>query len=133
MRVVVKKKSDFNQVKVDFTKRSKSLTIPNQALTLGQILDRFTRNIPVDIVRRDPVYHDQNEFDLEKMSRMDFADQQEFADQMARRAQDQENELIERKRKEDDRRMKEDVDAAAKKVQTGPNPGEGKETSPNPA
>lgn len=57
----------------------KSKTIPDQSLSIKEIVDRYVRGIPVDITEKKPVYVDQNDHDLEKLSRMDFGEKAEYA------------------------------------------------------
>lgn len=54
----------------------KKSVVPNQALTLQQILERFTRGEAVNVAR-DGNYHD-GEDDLEKMSHLDLVDKEEY-------------------------------------------------------
>lgn len=65
--------------KVDFKKTRPSKTIPDQSMSIQEIVRRFVRGIPVDIVEKKPVYVDQNDHDLEKLSRMDFGEKAEYA------------------------------------------------------
>lgn len=65
----------------------KSRTIPDQSMTIEEIVKRFVRGIPIDIVQKDPVYIDQDEHDLEGLNRMSFSEKAEFAEQMKERAQ----------------------------------------------
>lgn len=70
----------------DFKAKRPSMTVPNQSMSIDEIVKRFTRGLPVDIVQRQPVYLDQVEYDFEKLSRMDFGDKAAFADEMAAKA-----------------------------------------------
>jgi len=70
-------------------KRTRPLqTVPDQSMTIPQILDRFTRNLPVGGKTNKPVYVDQTSFDLEALGRMDFHEKAEFAAEMAARAKE---------------------------------------------
>lgn len=80
----------------------KSQTIPDQSMSIQEIVRRFVRGIPVDVVQRQPVYVDQSNHDLEAMSRMDFADKAFQAGEM--RAQ---NEQVEAQIKAERQAMKE--------------------------
>lgn len=66
--------------------RSSSATLPNQAMSVNEIVKRFVRGVPVGVVKREPIYVDQNDMDLEKVSRMDFGEQYEMAEQFRNRA-----------------------------------------------
>lgn len=58
------------------TATGKKLVVPNQSISLEEILRRFTRGEPLQI-GRDVQYH-ESEDDLEKISKMDLVDQEEF-------------------------------------------------------
>lgn len=75
-------------VEVDYTTvRATSQTIPDQSLSINEIVARFTRGIPVDTQVKRPVYADQNDYDLEKLSRMDFAEKAQLAGEMRENAE----------------------------------------------
>lgn len=71
-------------------------------MSIQEIVKRFVRGIPVDVVQRDKVYVDQSEIDLEKASRADFAEKAELARHMSEIAQSKRDDLeeIERLRSE---------------------------------
>lgn len=58
---------------IDYSKLGKSLTVPDQSLSIQEIVRRYVKGIPVDVVQRQGVYVDQDLHDLEAMSRKDFA------------------------------------------------------------
>lgn len=58
---------------IDFNKVGKSMTVPDQSLSIQEIVRRYVKGIPVDVVQRQGVYIDQDLYDLEAMSRKDFA------------------------------------------------------------
>lgn len=76
--------------------RRKSRTIPDQSMSIREIVKRFVRGVPVDILQREAVYSDQNDHDLEKLSRMDFGDKAEYARRMSEQAQSLGTELQEK-------------------------------------
>lgn len=80
--------------KIDWKKRRKSIAIPDQSMSIQEIVKRFVRGIPVDIIQRDAVYSDQDH-DLEKLNRMDFAEKAQFAQDLAQRSQTQLDALLE--------------------------------------
>lgn len=51
-----------------------SKTVPDQSMSIREIVDRFVRGIPPDVVQRESVFVDQVDFDLEKLSRLDVTD-----------------------------------------------------------
>lgn len=83
---------------VKYNKRRKNRTIPDQSMSIKQIVEKYVRGIPVDVVKRQPVYIDQSQHDLEALSRMDFAEKAELAEQMRGEAQAMESQLNERER-----------------------------------
>lgn len=82
--------------------RRKNRVVPDQSMSIQEIVKRFVRGIPVDVVQRDKVYVDQSEIDLEKASRADFAEKAELARHMSEIAQSKRDDLeeIERLRSE---------------------------------
>lgn len=58
----------------------KKSVVPNQALTLQEILARFTRGEAVNVAREGN-YHDGPD-DLEKVANMDLVDKQEYIDNL---------------------------------------------------
>lgn len=85
------------------------LVAPNQALSLRQILERFTRNQAVP-VGRDHSY-DEGEDDLEKVAHMDLVDKAEFVEKLKQTQKDFEKQekakaAAQRKKLEDEERQK---------------------------
>lgn len=80
-RVVVLRE-DYERKPVKGHLARASRTQPNQGLTIRDILERFTKRLPVDVKMYDPVYLDQTEHDLEKLNRMDFDDKIRFGEQL---------------------------------------------------
>lgn len=99
--------------KIDYGKVRKSMTVPDQSLSIDEIVKRYVRGLPVDVIQRQGVYVDQNDHDLEKMSRMNFADQADMAEEMARKAEQIEEQHNERVREHLERKNEE---AAKKKA-----------------
>lgn len=88
---------------VDYKKRRKSLTLPDQSMSIQEIVRRYVKGIPIDVVQRRPVYTENTGMDLEQMSRMDFADKAALADEMRLEAEGLKEQLI----ANDDQRRKE--------------------------
>lgn len=82
--------------KINYSKRRKGRAIPDQSLTIQEIVKRYVRGIPVDVLQRTPVYSDQEDHDLEKISRMDFGEKAAYAAQQAEQAKQLRNELNEK-------------------------------------
>lgn len=70
--------------------------MPDQSMSIREIVRRFVRGIPVDVIQHEPVYSENDEHDLEKLSRMDFGAKAEFAEALGREAAQLESELNER-------------------------------------
>lgn len=68
-------------------KVKKSRVLPDQSMSIKEIVRRYVRGIPIDVVQREPVYLDQSEHDMEKLSRMDFGEKAEYAQVMAAEAE----------------------------------------------
>lgn len=85
----------YIQPKIDWKKRRKSSAIPDQSMSIQEIVKRFVRGIPVDILQREAVYSDQNDHDLEKLNRMDFAEKVQFARDLRQRSEAQLDSLLE--------------------------------------
>lgn len=58
----------------------KKIVVPDQSLSLQEILDRFTRGEPLEI-GRDVQYHESDD-DLEKMSHLDPVDKAEYIEKL---------------------------------------------------
>lgn len=99
---------------VKYGKVRKSKTIPDQSMSIQEIVKRFVRGIPVDVVQRDPVYIDQEEDDLERLSRMDFGEKAEYAAALAERNARVQAELAEAERNESEAKQKAAKEAAEK-------------------
>lgn len=77
----------YTEPKIDYKTRRKSVVVPDQSLSIKEIVSRYVRGVPADVIRREAVYVDQNDFDLEKLSRMDFAEKAEIASQLKTEAE----------------------------------------------
>lgn len=101
---------------INYKGRRASIAIPDQSLSIQEIVKRYVRGIPVDVIKRQPVYNDQNDHDMEKLSRLDFGEKAELADQLANQAakiQDDYTEAVRRTREE--RAEKDRLEKAAQK------------------
>lgn len=105
--------------KIDFVKQRKKLAIPDQSLSVQEIVRRFVRGIPVDMKQREAVYVDQNDHDLEKLSRMDFGEKTEFARSEAERLEQWRSELTEAEqaKRSEAAKAKEESEAKLKAVE----------------
>lgn len=74
--------------------------IPDQSMSVQEIIERFSRKMPVHATQRDAVYVNDNPegIDYEKASRMGFDEKREFAEQMSAKAEDVKAELTAKER-----------------------------------
>lgn len=71
--------TSYKVPEINYKGRRKSLAIPDQSLSIQEIVKRYVRGIPVDVVKRQGVFLDQSEHDLEALSRLDFGEKAEYA------------------------------------------------------
>lgn len=64
----------------DNSKWSKKVVIPNQSMTLSEILRRFVKREPLP-VSQEGIYH-EGEYDLEKLAKEDFVVKDEVLDEV---------------------------------------------------
>lgn len=102
-------------------KGSKKLTVPDQSMSLKEILQRFVRgeSLPID---KGGEYH-ESEDDLEKLARMDLVDKAEYIEQQRevqkkyeRQEKDKEKKRRESIAKEERERIAAEVRAEAEKT-----------------
>lgn len=105
-------KATYKRPSISMKKVRKSMTIPDQSMSIAEIVRRFVRGIPVDVVQRNPVYMDQSEHDFEQIARMDFGDKAAMADDLRDKA-----EAIKQKAQSDEREKRaKNAKAAAEKA-----------------
>lgn len=102
--------------KIDWKKRRKSVAIPNQSMTIKQIVERFVKGIPSDVEIKKGVYLNQVDFDLDKMSRMDATDKAYEATQFASAAEEKADEIEAHEKATKERKKKRDIEEATKKA-----------------
>lgn len=106
----------FNRKAFDKTRKRKKVTIPDQSMSIQEIVRRFTRGIPVDVVQRQGVYVDQSEHDLEALARMDFADKADMANSLSDHAEGLKEKIVNNERA---RRAKKEQSAKEADQQSG--------------
>lgn len=111
-------KTVYQRPDVNFKKKRKSVTIPDQAMSIQEIIKRYVKGIPVQLTQREETYIDQEEYDLEKLNRMDFADKSALADELRDKAEAQKSDLIARDEARRNKRKKE-RESASKPAQEG--------------
>lgn len=79
-------------------------TVPDQNMSLAEILERFTRNEALPIGKA--VNYHESDDDLEKVQNMDLVDRQEFAEKLTKTQKDYEKQE-KRKTKERERVFRE--------------------------
>ena len=80
---MVRDKFDFNSIPKGNGKWEKSQTIPDQSMSIHELVRRFVRGIPADVIQRKPVFNpDNNDVDLERLGRLDPADKAFQASEM---------------------------------------------------
>lgn len=96
------------------------LTVPDQSMSLQEILTRFTRNEPLPIGNQ--VNFHESDDDLEKISKMDLVDRQEYIEKLKTT---QENFSKQEKKKAEIARKKledEALEKAKKELEKGASP-----------
>lgn len=81
---------------MNWAKTRKGKTLPDQTMSLKEIVRRFSRGISINAERREAVYSDQDDHDLEAFSRKDFGEKQAIALEIAQDLADTEELLVTR-------------------------------------
>lgn len=77
-----------------------SLTLPDQSLTVKQMLDRQSKGLPYNVVTAEPMYYGEDEMpDLKKMDLSEIQDMREFIQEKIKTAQ---AEAVENRKKRDE-------------------------------
>lgn len=74
-------KGNYKLPPFDHKRKNPRFTVPDQSLSVREILSRYSRNVAVDVKNYQGVYVDSDE-DLEKVNRMDFGDKKAYADHL---------------------------------------------------
>lgn len=70
----------YKPTKVDYGEaKRKSKALPNKSMHIDEMVRRYARGLEIDVVQKTPIYSEQDEHDLEQISRMDFAQKAAFA------------------------------------------------------
>lgn len=109
------RKNNYCIPRIDYGKTRPSIAIPDQSLSIQEIVKRYVRGVPVDVIQRPPVWSDQEEYDLEKLGRMDFGEKHEYAQALSERAEEIKAELTELARSH--ALAKQEAEAKAKDLQ----------------
>lgn len=122
-------KTTYKSPRRSMKRRYKVITVPDKSLSPREIMDRFTRGLPMEIRKLDPVYLNHPDLDLEKISDLSNADRAEFAERMADDNKQHLRTL--QANAEESKRAKQEKEAANKKEASQQKKGSG-ETSPDP-
>lgn len=87
--------TNYTKPTIDRKRIKPSVAIPDQSLSIQQIVQRYVRGLPVDVLQRKPIYIDQDEHDLEQLSRLDFGEKAELAIMLAHQAKALKDDLAE--------------------------------------
>lgn len=96
-------KKPFKRSKVDYKTLRPSMTVPDQTMSIRTIVQKYSRNIPVNVVQKTPVYSEQSQYDLEKLGRMEFGEKAALAADLqanATRVRDEHNDEATKRRAE---------------------------------
>lgn len=67
----------------------KSMTLPDQNYTVKQLFERFSRGLPVQGAKQNPIYlGEENDVDIEKVNNMSIMDKADLSDEMRQRAEE---------------------------------------------
>lgn len=103
----------FKITPVDFKKRRVSKhVIPNQSMTMREVIERFVKGLPLDIKEKDKIFIDQAEHDFERMSTQDRVDKAYQATEFKAQAEELAEEIKANERAKNERRRKADIDKA---------------------
>lgn len=107
----------FKSKKVDFKRvRVSKHVIPNQSMTMKEVIERFVRGLPLDIKEKPKIYLEQNDYDFEKMSGLDPTEKAYQATEFEAQAEALSEEIQANEKVKNERRKKADVDAAIAKA-----------------
>lgn len=71
-----------------------SLTVPDQAMSLKQIMDRFAKGIPMNqLTNREPIYTNNDESQGIPIERLDLAERQQLMEENAQYIENLQNQL----------------------------------------
>lgn len=98
------------------------MTVPSQSMTIKQIVEKFVKNIPIDIKQRQAVFVSDNDRDLEKLGRLDPADAAYEAAVMRGHNERVRDAFRESERAKNERKTKEEAELKAKQAAAAAEP-----------
>lgn len=103
-------KLTYKRPSVDYKKVRKGQVVPDQSMSIREIVKRFVRGIPVDVLQRPGVFIDQNDHDLEQLSRMEFGDKAAMADELHAHAREIHADQLEKERMQRETKQAEEAE-----------------------
>lgn len=95
-------------------KWGKSKTEPDQNYTVKELFHRFVRGLPVQASRQEPMFlGEENDIDLEKVSKLSAMDKSDLADEMAAKAEAIDQTLTDAKAKRSEAKAKAEAEKAS--------------------
>lgn len=103
------------------TKFGKSMTLPDQSYTVKELFQRFRKGLPIKASQSEPIWAgEENEVDLEKVSRMSRMDKADLSAELAEQNAAQEEQILSEKKQRAEERKKK---AQQQQQQNPPEPG----------
>lgn len=118
-------KKRYTRKQTSGKRRQKSFTLPDQALTVKEIITKFRKNIPAVGKVFTAMYFDQKEIDYEQLARMEFDDKFRLAQQLRAEAREIEAELDAKEKEREELATKERDEKAKAQQASGAQPGIG--------
>lgn len=110
--VMIRDKYKLREVDYEKLRVSKKV-IPDQALSMREIIERFVRKLPIDVPEKSKIYLDENvDYDFEKMSNLDSTDKAFQASEFRLQAEELAEEVKANERAKHERKKKADIDKA---------------------
>lgn len=79
-------------------KGRKKITVPDQSMTVQEIMRRFVRGVSIDVPRKQGVYNEDAQYDLERLSRLDIDEKTEMAARLREEAVEMQRDIQEAER-----------------------------------
>lgn len=113
----------FVPKKVDYKKiRVSKHVMPNQSMTMKEVIDRFVRGLSLDLKQKPKIYLEQNDYDFEKMSGMEPTEKAYQATEFKAQAEALSEEVKANDVARKERKKKADIDEAVAKAKKEPAP-----------
>lgn len=103
-------------------RRVSKKVIPNQSMTMREVIERFVKGLPLDIKEKQKIYLDQVDHDFEKMSGMDLTEKAYQATEFKTAAENLNEDYKAEQKAKHERKVKADQDEAVKKAMQAKTP-----------